>query len=68
MNDSKLITIDDESLEQVSGGTLGLLFCVVAAPLKIVGGLLSGLGGLLGGACAPACEPAPSCRPPRRGC
>ena len=67
MNDSKLITIDDESLEQVSGGTLGLILGLVAVPLKIVGGLLGGLLG--GGYCAPqpSCPP-PPCKPVKRGC
>lgn len=59
MNDSKLITIDDDTLEQVSGGTFGLLGAIVAVPFKIVGGLL---GGLFGGYCAP--QP-PACPPPK---
>jgi hypothetical protein len=68
MNDSKLISIDDDSLDQVAGGTFGLLGALLCAPVKLVGGLVSAL---LGGICAPApsCPPPPppSCRP-RRGC
>jgi len=67
MNDNNLISIDDDSLEQVAG-SFGFLSALLCKPVAIVTGLFSAL---LGG-CAPAqqyCAPPPAnnCRQ-RRSC
>ena len=64
MNDQKLISIDDDSLENVAGG-FGLLSCLIVKPVAIVANLLSSLF------CAPVKHCAPKyddCAPKRRGC
>ena len=66
MNDNNLVSIDDDSLEQVAGG-FGILGALILKPVALVTGVVSAL---LGGYCAPtpACPPPPpSCRP-RKGC
>jgi len=67
MNDNKLISIDDDALENVAGGCV-LLSCLIAKPVAIVTTLLSSLF-----SCAPAksaCAPRyDSCAPKRsHGC
>ena len=66
MNDNNLVSIDDDSLEQVAGG-FGILGALILKPVALVTGVVSAL---LGAYCAPtaACPPPPpSCRP-RKGC
>jgi hypothetical protein len=50
MNQKELIAIDDDSLEQVAGG-FGILSCLVAKPLQLVGSVVHGALNLLFGSC-----------------
>lgn len=54
MNQKELISIDDDSLEHVAGG-FGILSCLIAKPLQIVGGVVHGALNLLFGGCAKKC-------------
>ena len=67
MNDNNLVSIDDDSLEQVAGG-FGFLGALIIKPVAIVTGLVSALLGGGHNHCAPACPPPPPACRPRKGC